>query len=194
MSGEVKHYRLNDPMTREEFQAMPTDLKITYIKAIRSKYGTPDSYIAKAMGYNQQHFSNVIKKLGISNGKGAGKSKWDKEGFFAWWHGVDALPTPGIEKPTQEEKEKIFFGEQKVYVEDDIPCEPFEEPDPISADDFLKFHAIPVPATATPCNGSMSFKCPADQALNTLAQLLGNTNCAISVMWRVIEEGSDEDV
>jgi hypothetical protein len=49
------------------------------------------------------------------------------------------------------------------------------------------------PETATPCNGSMQFKCPADQALNTLSQILGNTNCAISVMWRVIEEGGDKD-
>lgn len=57
----------------------------------------------------------------------------------------------------------------------------------------MKFNRLGFPETATPINGSMQFKCPADQALNTLAQLLGNTNCAISIMWRVIEEGGDKD-
>ena len=50
-----------------------------------------------------------------------------------------------------------------------------------------------IPVVATPINGSMQFKCPANQALNTLAQILGQANCAISVMWRVIEEGGDKD-
>ena len=57
----------------------------------------------------------------------------------------------------------------------------------------MKFNILGIPETATPCNGSMNFNCPADQALNTLAQLLGNANCAISVMWRVIEEGADAE-
>lgn len=189
MNGECKSYRLNDPMTKEEFQAMPTDLKIAYIKAIRSKYGIPDSHLAKAIGYQQQHFSKMMKKMGIDNGKGAGKRKWDKEGFYAWWHGVDKLPTPTIEEVaiTQEEKEAIFFGEEKGYVEEDLP---FEEPDPIPIESEC---CKPIPVTAVPSTGSMTFTCPANQALNTLAQVLGEANVSISVMWRVVEEGGAED-
>ena len=191
MNGECKHYRLNDPMGWKEFKAMPDDLKITYINLLRKKFNVPGNHIAKMMGINTCSYSQEISRLGISEGKHCrGKcTKWDKEGFFAWWHGVDALPTPVPEEPTQEEKEAIFFGEEKGYVEDDLP---FEEPDPIPVDNFTPV-PLGIPVTATPCNGSMQFKCPADQALNTLAQLLGQTNCAISIMWRVIEEGGAEE-
>lgn len=145
MNGECKSYRLNDPMTREEFQAMPTDLKVAYIKAIRNKYGIPDSHLGKALGYNQQHFSKVIKKLGIANGQGSGKKKWDKEGFYAWWHGVEQSPAPAIEEVaiTQEEKEAIFFGEEKGYVEDDLP---FEEPETCAEEDINCINLDPIRA------------------------------------------------
>lgn len=191
MNGECKHYRLNDPMGWKEFKAMPDDLRITYINLLRKKFNVPGNHIAKMMGINNCSYSQEISILGISEGKNCrGKcTKWDKEGFYAWWHGVDALPTPVIEEPTQEEKEAIFFGEEKGYVEDDLP---FEEPDPIPVDNFTPI-PLGIPETATPCNGSMQFKCPAYQALNTLAQLLGQTNCAISIMWRVIEEGGVEE-
>ena len=35
MSGECKSYRLNSPMSWDEFKAMPDDIKITYIKLLR---------------------------------------------------------------------------------------------------------------------------------------------------------------
>jgi len=212
MNGECKAYRLNDPMGWKEFKSMPDDLKITYIKLLRQKFNAPGNHIAKMMGINTCSYSQEISRLGISEGKNCrGKcTKWDKEGFFAWWHGVDALPTPVPEEPTQEEKKTIYFGgtenlpEEKIhwvedvknqhikaeaYVEDDLP---FEEPDPAPVDNFAPI-PLGIPETATPINGSMQFKCPAGQALNTLAQLLGNTNCAISIMWRVIEEGGAEE-
>jgi hypothetical protein len=128
MSGECKSYRLNEPMTREELLAMPDDLKIAYIKAIRNKYGTPDSHLGKAMGFSQQRFAKLVNRLGIARGKAAGGHvKWDKEGFFAWWHGVDQLPTPVPEEPTEEpvieEVPVITTEEPEVFVEDDLPVE-----------------------------------------------------------------------
>lgn len=211
MSGECKSYRLNDPMAWKEFKSMPDDLKITYINLLRKKFNVPFMHIGKMLGVSQKTISEEIIRLGLSEGKASkGRSKkWNKEGFYAWWHGVDAFPTPVPEEPTQEEKKKIFFGgtenlpeekihwvdlgsnkdeEQEVFIEEDIP---FEEPDPIPVDSFTPI-SLGIPVTATPCNGSMSFKCPADQALNTLAQLLGQTNCAISIMWKVIEEDMGE--
>jgi hypothetical protein len=35
MNGEVQTYKLNDPMTWEEFKAMPDDIKAVYIKALQ---------------------------------------------------------------------------------------------------------------------------------------------------------------
>lgn len=209
MNGEVKRYRLNSPMDWKEFKSMPDDLKITYINLLRKKFGVPDCWVGEMLGVDKSKMSTEIKRIGLGHGiKHGGNRSWDKEGFLGWWHGVDKLPTPVPEEPTQEEKKTIFFGgtenlpEEKIhwvedvknqhikaeaYVEDDLP---FEEPDP-RTDEFTPSLGIPV--TATPVNGSMQFQCPADQALNTLAQLLGKTNCAISVMWRVIEEGGAED-
>jgi hypothetical protein len=208
MNGECKSYRLNDPMSWQEFKSLPDDLKITYIKLLQKKFNVPFVHIGKMLGCAQRTISCEIIRLGLSEGKAAKgrKKKWDKEGFYAWWHGVDKLPTPVIEEipcadPNQEEKPVHFyteeewetiFGEAKGYVEDDLPFEePSEEPVPAPVNNFTP--SLGIPFAATPINGSMQFKCPADQALNTLAQLLGNANCAISVMWRVIEESGAED-
>lgn len=189
MNGECKSYRLNDPMDWKEFKSMPDDIKITYIKLLQKKFNVPFIHIGKMLGCSQRTISCEIIRLGLSEGKAVkGRAKkWDKEGFYAWWHGVDAIPTPVIEEVPQEETE-----EPDAYMEDDLPFEePKVEPDPIQTEESVTVKAVP--EVVTPINGSMQFKCPADQALNTLAQLLGNTNCAISVMWRVIEEGGAED-
>lgn len=200
MNGECKHYRLNDPMAWAEFKSLPDDLKITYIKLLRQKFNVPGNHIAKMMGINTCSYSNEINRLGISEGlHSRGRcTPWDKEGFLAWWHGVDKPSESAPERltVTQEdlaEIEEAMGGKNlhikaETYVEDDLP---FEEPVPAPVDNFTPSLGIPI--AATPINGSMQFKCPADQALNTLAQLLGNANCAISVMWRVIEEGGAED-
>ena len=131
MNGECKSFRLNDPMGRKEFMSMPDDLKIVYIQAIRNKYRIPDNHLAKAMGFPQQNFAKLVKRLGLSRGKAAGGHvKWDKEGFFAWWNGVDQLPTPVIEEPAEEpvieEVPVITSEEPETFMEDDLP---FEEPD-----------------------------------------------------------------
>ena len=53
MNGEVKSYRLNDPMTWEEFKAMPDDIMTSYIKLIRERFGASDTAIANMMGTTQ---------------------------------------------------------------------------------------------------------------------------------------------
>ena len=197
MSGECKAYSLNSPMTREQFLDMPDDLKIVYIKAIRNKYGTPDSTLGRAMGFSQQAFAkNVIGKLGIANGRSrGGNTKWDKEGFFAWWNGVDKLPTPVPEEDVRQEEEPEDF------MEDDLPFEDSAEenvgddrillPSPFMA--CTASQHKPIPQTACPNTGSLSFKCPANIALNTMTELLQNEMVAISITWRVVEEGGDDN-
>ncbi len=192
MNGECKSYKLNDPMTWKEFKSMPDDIKVTYIKLLRQKFNAPVTQIAKMMHVTEAAVRTELKRLNLAEGKTrSGRIKWDKEGFWAWANGAKKLPTPvPAEEPTQEEKvepDPVQPEEPETFVEDDLP---FEEPDPIPADDIKPFPVLPV--CATPINGSMQFKCPADQALNTLAQILGQANCAISIMWRVIEEGDDD--
>lgn len=137
MNGKMKSYRLNDPMSWGEFKSMPDDLKVLYIQALRKKYGCPDAKIADMMGVGKMTFSENMKKLGISPGTHAkGRSKWDKEGFYAWANGVDMLPTPVIEEAPAEEpiQEPVIISEElETVVVDDLP---FEEPDPVQAEEI----------------------------------------------------------
>lgn len=186
MNGEVKSYRLNDPLKWDEFKSMPDDLKVVYIQALRNKYNVPDMYIHQMMGIGKDTFIKELKKLNLLRGKQfSGRKKWDKEGFYAWANGVDVPTTVPEEEPAEEpiQEPVIISEEPEAFMEEDLP---FEELDPIPVEEYK-----PVPQTSIPCNGSMNFKCPADQALNTLAQILGKANCHISIMWRVVE--GDED-
>ena len=143
MNGEVKSYRLNDPMSWAEFKSMPDDLKVVYIQALRKKYKVPDTHIRQMMGIGKDMFIREMARLNLSLGRTVPpRAKWDKEGFYAWANGVDMLPTPVVEEApaevpvieeapvhfyTEEERESFkVLGEVKGYVEDDLP---FEEPD-----------------------------------------------------------------
>ena len=147
MSGECKSYRLNEPMSWAEFKAMPDDIQITYVKLLRQKFNVPDKKLAEMFGTSKDGISFRFKKLGISMGKRQKRTNWDSEGFYAWLHGVNKLPTTVPEEPTEvpviEEVpiEEPIQEEPEVFVEDDLP---FEEPDsnidalPIQFDDYLK--------------------------------------------------------
>lgn len=139
MNGECKSFRLNEPMGWKEFKSMPDDIKVTYLKLLRQKFNVPFNHIGKAMGCSQKTISLEIGRLGLSEGKSPkGRSKkWDRDGFYAWWHGVD-LPVPVPEEDPAEEsiqEEVISTSEEpEIFVEDDIP---FEEPDPVMDEKIL---------------------------------------------------------
>ena len=69
MNGECKSYRLNSPMTWQEFRSMPDDIKVTYIKLLREKFSCPDSKIGEMMGASKDQVSLMFKKLGLNQGK-----------------------------------------------------------------------------------------------------------------------------
>ena len=120
MNGECKSYKLNSPMTWKEFKSLPDDIRITYIKMLRKKYNIPDQEIANMLGIGRQAFIKEVARLGISKGKKTGGRKsWDKDDFYAWWHGVDMLPTPVPEEPAAEP----IPEEKEAFVEDDLPYE-----------------------------------------------------------------------
>jgi hypothetical protein len=128
MNGECKSYRLNSPMAWSEFKAMPDDIKITYIKLLREKFDVPDCELYKMFGTDKDTLSRYFKKLDLRVPRKNSKREWKKEEWFAWVNGVDMLPAP-----TLEEKKQIFFGEEKGYVEDDLP---FEEPEAVVEEDI----------------------------------------------------------
>lgn len=213
MSGECKSFRLNEPMAWAEFKKMPDDIKVTYIKLLQEKWKVPVNHIGKMMGVSQPVIQRETARLGIVLGKGVHKQLWDKEGFYAWVNGV---PTPVPEETVQEEKKQIFFGgtenlpeekivwvkpepvkqeEPEAFMEDDLPFDivPLEVPETVPEVKFVVNQCQPIPQTACPNTGSLSFKCPANIALNTMTELLQNEMVAISITWRVIEEGGDDN-
>lgn len=103
MSGEVKSYRLNEPMNWKEFKAMPDDIKVSYINLLRQKWNAPDSHISKMMGTNVCSFSQEMHRLGIPSTRHSSE-KWDKGGFYAWAHGVPTQKEEPAEETIQEVK------------------------------------------------------------------------------------------
>lgn len=164
MSGECKSYKLNKPMNWREFKGMPDDIKISYIKLIREKFGATDSAIAKMMMTNPCSFSQEINRLGISNGKHTGgASKWDKEGFLAWAN----LATP---KPAEEAHEVV--EETVEEVAEEVPVIPAEEHKP-----------------SIPAEGNMVFEGRIEDILQTVGMLLKGANVRIALSWDVIING-----
>ena len=87
-NGECKTYRMNDPMTWEQFNEMPTDLQAIYIKAIRKKYNTPDLVLASCMGVEPTVFNNALLELKMRSGN-ASTQWYETEASFEfnkWWH------------------------------------------------------------------------------------------------------------
>ena len=164
MSGEVKSYRLNEPMTWMEFRAMPDDIKVTYIKMLRKKFDVPDSYLAKMFGVSWTMVRKTTERLGISNGKCQPK-KWDKEGFLAWSNGVPVAN----EEPEEPVPEYPIPEVQVMTKEHHEACEANEKP------------------MAIPRSGNMMFEGNVEEILNSVKNVLGNAKVSFQIYWEVKE-------
>jgi hypothetical protein len=169
MNGEVKSYRLNEPMSWSEFKAMPDDIKVTYVKLLREKFHCFDSAIAEMMGINKVTFSQEIKRLGISYGtKHGGNRKWeDKDAFWAW--------VSGARIPVEEAKDET--PAEETVAEEETPIEVNES----EAEPVIKKKAIP-------CTGNMVYEGKVEEVMNSVAALLGNAYVHISITWDVLPE------
>lgn len=135
MNGECKSYRLNSPMKWDEFKAMPDDLKVVYINALRQKYNVPDKEIAEMLGVDARGtLYRWFKCLGLNKGYGSGnKTKtWNQEGWVAWLHGLPANAVKDSETPIEEEVQNDIPAEDKdeliaVNDEPDIKVTTLEE-------------------------------------------------------------------
>lgn len=162
LSGECKSYRMNDPMTWEEFKALPDDLKVCYVKALRQKYGVSDSALADMLGISHPVLSRVFTDLGLNKGNGVGKRVWDKEGFMAWRNGESVQVKVDDVVPTEEENAEIV---NEV------------ENDDVWAADHL-----------APRAGRMTFVGHADDISKTIKNILKNGNVRLTVEWYTVDE------
>lgn len=170
MNGEVKSYKLNDPMTWAEFKAMPDDLKIDYIKALRSKFNVSDMNIGVMLGCTQVTISKEVRRLGISGGQRSGRTKWDKDGWCAWCNGVK----PEKAERSAAEEVKVEKEEQKEeamlrYVTAPSPC----------------VGAVERKEPLIPDCGTMTLRGCVDDALAMIGKTLGNARVRLTVSWEV---------
>lgn len=124
MNGECKSYRMNDPISWEEFKTWPKEHQETYIKLLIKKYNAPISAISKMFGlYSNTLNSHILRnKLNVGPIQG-GNRVWDKEGFLAWVSGakegvVKHSETP-VEETVEEETVDICKEDELVVVNEE---------------------------------------------------------------------------
>ena len=178
MNGEVKSYRLNEPMKWAEFKYMPDDIKISYVKLIRERFNVSDSCIARMLGISQNGFSSHIKRLGLGLGRGTGNQKSDKEWFLAWCNGA---PIPACSDESVGESFVEDADKGLASLEDIV------EPVPV-VPEIKTLPLLVEKAKAIPRSGSMTFEGRVEDVLKTVAVLLGGAYSKICISWEVSPE------
>lgn len=157
MNGPVEEFNLNKPMSWEEFKALPDDLKITYIKKLREKFGIPNTAIAEMFGIHSATLCGYLKCLGLGVGKHAGGSvrNWDKDSFAKWCGVADE-----VEVVSEETDTAVVETENKPCCETNI---------------------------LVPKTGELNFEGDLDDILRTVRMVLCGGNVKISVRWEICE-------
>lgn len=170
MNGETKSYRLNDPMTWEEFKGMPEDIKIMYIKGIREKFGVADTKIFEMMGVHQATGSREIKRLGIGVGRNAQHKSQDIDGWIKWKNGIH----------------DFVRADQGLCVAHDVleGIVPMETGSSLPGEELEKYISTP----AVPSFGSLTFEGNADEMLKTIGMILQGSYVHLSVQWEFAEK------
>lgn len=199
MNGPVNTYRMNSPISWEEFKSYPDEHKKTYIQLLRNKFNVPDKYIADMFGLAPNSLNRWFKCLGLAKGAGNGAKTWDKEGFLAWRGGAPEAVKPS-ETPVEEEVEESYETpvEEAVEVTGEIITKVVcganlkegmdatdkseqNNPGPIA----FTGHDLPV----IPKSGSITFEHNrADDALATIKTLLSNTKVNMTISWECVFE------
>lgn len=190
MNGEVKSYKLNDPMSWAEFKAMPDDIKIAYITALRKKYNVSDTKIAAMLGVNQHSLTDMTARLGIRSGR-AGRAKWDADGWYAWVNGVpvaakeEAEEAPVIEEKLEKCDEEVLEKAEKCDESERFACGDFVW-FPDGKGMALCKNAKEV-QPAIPGWGQMELEGTVEECVKTLRMLLADKRVKLAVSWTVVE-------
>ena len=92
MNGEIKVYKMNEPITYAEFKEYPDDLKKQYVNNLREKFDVSDTAIAEMMGINKRTLNRLLNIIHASGGR-RGSRKADCEGFEKWKNAHDVSYT-----------------------------------------------------------------------------------------------------
>lgn len=201
MSGECKTYRMNSPMKWHEFKAMPKDLQIAYIKAIKEKYNPPVAAIARMMDADRANLSRQLLTLGFEKQK-PGHCSWDKMGFAEWCYGApkaeecQSVQEEVKEEVSPEEAAEILDILGEEYKEQAVAAEekPVEQegrwaeiPSPTLKVKLIDAEKEPATAFAIPTSGNMTYEGDALDILRSISRLLGGAKVVLDVSWNVVE-------
>lgn len=89
MNGECKAYRMNDPMSWQEFKELPDDLKVTYIKLLRDKFDASTAHIADMLGVSTWSLSKILREFGLADPKGT-RRHTQEDAWKEWRNGGKA--------------------------------------------------------------------------------------------------------
>ncbi len=191
MNGEVKTYRLNDPMTYDEFKKLPDDIKIAYIKNLREKYAVPNKDLAEAMGVNRGYFGKLLRDLNLGLGKGAAaraSKKWPGTpqaiAFKEFWYGSDEPKVkyencwPQLELSVQVEPSIDICEEEVKSVQGNV--EDANEP-PAATESLL--------GACAPSHGQLGFyDARVEDILDTIKAILAGKVVDMTISWNILEE------
>lgn len=99
MNGEVKSYKINQPITYAEFKKYPDDLKKQYVQKLRGMFDVSDTDIAAMMGVNVKTLTACLAKIGARGGR-RGKRKADYVAFEKWKRDNGAVPSECVQLTT----------------------------------------------------------------------------------------------
>lgn len=173
MNGECKSYRLNEPMTWSEFKELPDDLKVSYINAIRIRFGPSDSEIFRMLGVDQRRGALDFKKLNLDRGRGAKHLKFNKDAWFKWRSGIKE----GVETNTEDNE----FNARSLMADD----EPIEEP---TAEPIPEPTVQSLPTTKNrifPLMGHMILRGTVEEISEAITEMLGGGSLVVDMNWRV---------
>ena len=105
MNGEIKVYKMNEPITYAEFKEYPDDLKKQYVNNLREKFDVSDTAIAEMMGVNNKTLNKLLNNINASGGR-RGNRKADCEGFEKWKNAHDAACS-SVDDEDSDEYEKL---------------------------------------------------------------------------------------
>lgn len=198
MNGEVKEYRLNDPVRWGEFKKWPDDIKVLYIKSLRKAYNVSDTKIAEMMGVSSITILNAMKRLGISAGHRSGRTKWDEDGWYAWVNGVPVKAEDEAFEVAQEIVEAAEAALESEKCDEEVleraeKCDTRE--DDVAANHVFHFNAVDDAVVrvrravrpSIPGWGQMELEGTVEECAATLQMLLADSRVKLSVSWTVVE-------
>lgn len=204
MNGEVKSFRMNDPMTWEEFKGLPDDLKVIYVKNLRKAYGVTDTALSEMFGVHRSLLGRWFKTLNLTVGDEAkGNRNWNKEAFLAWSKGIkteNKTEEAPVEEPVLENtnameikvplKTAIDLTAKKVEELCETVIERLDE----AVSNEQSENAInnglcdstDGPKYSVPVQGSMIFEGDIDDVLRSVSRLLDGQYVHIKVEWDLV--------